>query len=944
MPSDISRKLFDPKKHYSGVQMQQGRVQLDADWNEQLDIGQYRTFTESIDVIGASGVPKNVNNGNSFKITVPNLNDIRIDFGRMYVGGLLCELDKAVTYGTQPHYPEPDKGYFTANPASPLSPASPFSPASPLSPLGGSLKKGAYIAYIDAWQREITYLDDAHIQEVALGGPDTTTRLQTVWQVKLKAVADLNIQCDTPVVLEAPTTGKLTVQTKKSAPTDNPCVLPPTAGYRRVENQLYRIEIHKGGTLADTFFKWSRDNATVETSVVKPANGSVLTVQSIGKDEVLSFEMANWVELVDEASTLNNMPQNLLQITSPPIHDTREITVNTSAIPNGSKMPLKLRRWDQSGLTATENGVKATAGWIELEDGIQVQFLPGTYKAGDYWLVPARTKTGDVEWPLIPGTNMPQPQAPVGVPHAFCKLGILKIDANNAISVEDCRPLFAPLTEIKESDCACTFTVKPEPGWEKVFDKIKKGQDAHICFQVGVYPLTNPKEITDKGHIKLSGAGKGTKIIAKSQEKGLIFNNCKTVLVRDLYVETGLTGHHKKGDNKDINPITSDLNGGLNMLNCENVHVDSVSFKNGTGRLRAATCLTIRNDNIQNKIKPNTTRVLNCDFQIGHLQQGLLLVNAVEAIIENNILKTYPRPATYTFAHQIKNDHVLLSELRRTFFDNIRFSTAANLSVLGTRNVEISKNDAHIALKTTGRLKAASEKMINDAPAEVFLKESNFRNHLNKNFNKLLTDVQYRKKYPAFNAYIKLLASQTEAIATQAITVGGETAGQIKIINNVISDTLQGIHVGVSHHAARNIHDHCQQITISNNSIKITLPPYVSKLGRHGIFVGNCKDLLIENNNITLNRLPESDYIYIDGIRVFGILGDRLMIVKNHVSSLDENPRHSFDFGIRVNPIIPINEKRQQWVVMWNVAPSKQATLALLNGVDRHHPTNIPLP
>ena len=39
---DITRSSFDPDRHYSSVRMQQGRVQLDADWNEQLDIQLHR--------------------------------------------------------------------------------------------------------------------------------------------------------------------------------------------------------------------------------------------------------------------------------------------------------------------------------------------------------------------------------------------------------------------------------------------------------------------------------------------------------------------------------------------------------------------------------------------------------------------------------------------------------------------------------------------------------------------------------------------------------------------------------------------------------------------------------------------------------------------------------------------------------------------------------------
>ncbi len=35
MKGDFSRLTFDPRKNFSSVLMQQGRVQLDADWNEQ---------------------------------------------------------------------------------------------------------------------------------------------------------------------------------------------------------------------------------------------------------------------------------------------------------------------------------------------------------------------------------------------------------------------------------------------------------------------------------------------------------------------------------------------------------------------------------------------------------------------------------------------------------------------------------------------------------------------------------------------------------------------------------------------------------------------------------------------------------------------------------------------------------------------------------------------
>ena len=47
MKGDFSRLTFDPKKHYRRVLMQQGRVQVDADWNEQEAINQFRAEIEA---------------------------------------------------------------------------------------------------------------------------------------------------------------------------------------------------------------------------------------------------------------------------------------------------------------------------------------------------------------------------------------------------------------------------------------------------------------------------------------------------------------------------------------------------------------------------------------------------------------------------------------------------------------------------------------------------------------------------------------------------------------------------------------------------------------------------------------------------------------------------------------------------------------------------------
>jgi hypothetical protein len=58
MKSDFSRDTFDVTKHFTRVLMQQGRVQLDADWNEQEAVMVHYLQAPAADLFGSSGGPK----------------------------------------------------------------------------------------------------------------------------------------------------------------------------------------------------------------------------------------------------------------------------------------------------------------------------------------------------------------------------------------------------------------------------------------------------------------------------------------------------------------------------------------------------------------------------------------------------------------------------------------------------------------------------------------------------------------------------------------------------------------------------------------------------------------------------------------------------------------------------------------------------------------------
>src|SRR6516225_6142171 len=93
MSFDISRLSFDPWKDFLGVVMQQGRVQLDSDWNEWLAELARRIQAGMLDTVGRSAVPSTT--PNAFRIQPyqdsSGSNQLRIGAGRMYVDGLLVE-------------------------------------------------------------------------------------------------------------------------------------------------------------------------------------------------------------------------------------------------------------------------------------------------------------------------------------------------------------------------------------------------------------------------------------------------------------------------------------------------------------------------------------------------------------------------------------------------------------------------------------------------------------------------------------------------------------------------------------------------------------------------------------------------------------------------------------------------------------------------------------
>ena len=445
MKGDFTRDTFSPEKHYQAVLMQQGRAQLDADWNEQAAIAARRDETAARDIVGRCGGPKGaaafgvILHGPDGKMAPAG--DFYLSAGRYYVNGIQCEVEEPVLFSRQQN-----RGFLDEK--------------------NEKIQDGrSYLLYLDVWRRHVTALEDPAIRETALGGPDTATRVQTVWQARLVELTNEEAEgalCGNTFPtfdkITAAGTGTLMAYTNPEQAKPNPCSVPASAGYTGLENQLYRVEIHQPGTAGKATYKWSRDNGTV-TAAVLGVQGNRITVSTLGPDEALGFAQDQWVELLDDTLELERKPGQLVRIAEIPTGGRTIVLQATVAAPlaglNAEQLRsrhARVRRWDGTGTVPNEGARK-------LESGIAIQFSPDvkkTYHTADYWLIPARAATaespnGGIEWPLDSGS--PSSLRPHGIHHHYCRLALLrrKVPAEKGkkglyLEHTDCRCLWSPLT------------------------------------------------------------------------------------------------------------------------------------------------------------------------------------------------------------------------------------------------------------------------------------------------------------------------------------------------------------------------------------------------------------------------------------------------------------------------------------------------------------------
>jgi len=540
MGADLSRVRFDARRDHANVVMQQGRLLLDADWNELVAILERRLRANVADLAGPGPRPGIAGVAAVSRLTpdafriISTGGSLTIGRGRIYVDGLVAENHGAGADEFDPLLAEP-RGSVADLPYD----QQPYLPEPPPLPADGT-----HLAYLDVWQREVTHLEAPDLVEPAVG-VDTTARTQTVWQVKLHPI-DGGVTCSTPdedvpgwSEVIAPSGARLTVEPVEVDDEDDACALPPEGGYRGPEHQSYRIEVHDGGQPGTATFTWSRDNGSVASPVIEVLSaGTVIRPASLGKDDVLGFHDGDWVEVLDDHRELAGVPGELRRIE---VHDEDGTVTVDPALPNDLRLDataaaerhLRMRRWDQRGRVVTSTGSPvvdldlpgadgaipvptSSSDRIVLERGLAVGFSStgADFRAGDHWIVPARAADAAGGPPTDGPFLVDSP--PLGIHHHYARLGILDLPGE----ATDCRPDW-PECDCEGGGCDCTVCVSAESHdsgaltIQMAIDEVREAGGGTVCLGIGMYRLDEGGVIVEEGSsIRIRGQGLRTVLVA----------------------------------------------------------------------------------------------------------------------------------------------------------------------------------------------------------------------------------------------------------------------------------------------------------------------------------------------------------------------------------------------------------------------------------------------
>ena len=301
-----------------------------------------------------------------FQVSQPGLENA----GRMYVDGLPAVLEHDTLYSVQ------------ADPADP-----------PLAPPETGTREDT--VYLDVWEEPVTFVEDPDIREIALGGPDTTTRRalrQCVRVAQGAGVPDGDGRGHGLLATEGVYTGR--------------------------DNRLFRIEVEDPGELGTATLRWSDENASTIARVVSTVEAGARTIvvedgsALLARDFVLirsgmRQERARIASVLDDVVTLDDPVAQAHALVDRP----------------------RLERWNAFDVPTEPDPADPLVSLpIALTDGVRVRVGGHDLRRGDYWTLRTRYLARHQTAGVDPNTRMEDLGfvRPHGVRHHYTPLALIE--------------------------------------------------------------------------------------------------------------------------------------------------------------------------------------------------------------------------------------------------------------------------------------------------------------------------------------------------------------------------------------------------------------------------------------------------------------------------------------------------------------------------------------
>jgi uncharacterized protein DUF6519/IPT/TIG domain-containing protein len=569
MAGDRARVSYDPSRKWHGLVAQQGRVTVEADWNEAAAIDAERARRLALEVVGTLGTPDNgyvvtaVPAAGSPPAGAPpggappasGPGDLIVGPGTLYVGGERLGLDAPVAYSAQPDWLDHSTDPRWSPPAVPEA-------------------AGYELVYLLASEQEVSAVEDPALADVALGGPDTMGRQRLLqrflrrpspsaagfqaWDALVGSLGDAGLTFDAAsMTLGSATT--LQVSFTSAGPA-GPCQPTAQGGYLGAENQMIRVMVTGVDASGVPAIVWGFDDASflyrVRAAAYDPGSRTTtVTLASAPPDSYHYPVPGQAVELLRDAVQLTPAdyiasPAGFVSTLTAGFAPASMSMVMSGQPPadylSAATPQLYLRVWQATA--AAPAGQPTPLG----DTGVAVTLASsaGHFHPGDFWRFAVRPARPAI---VYPDRYLTAPQPPEGPRTLACPIAVLTWE-NGAATAASCVPLFSGLTrQPPGGDGCCAVTAGPADvdggaSLQALLDRYATQGPATICLRPGVYTLPAPLVLGSQFNgLTLQACQRGAVLQAPGQPgpgfaAGLIaLRDVTSVTIRGLELSVPLT-------------------------------------------------------------------------------------------------------------------------------------------------------------------------------------------------------------------------------------------------------------------------------------------------------------------------------------------------------------------------------------------------------------------